>query len=101
MSQLKALESQGVTVDQGNQLAYDHLDLNFTGVFADENVREAFMKAVPRQDIVDKIIKPLDHEGAPLDSQLFVPDQAGYDDSAKNNGSSAYRVWTSTAPRSS
>jgi len=91
VEQLKALESQGVTVDVGNQLAYDHIDLNYSGPFADKNVREAFMKAVPRTDIVDKIVKKLDPKAAPLDSQLFVPDQAPYADSAKNNGSSAYQ----------
>ncbi|WP_427018814.1 ABC transporter family substrate-binding protein [Pseudarthrobacter sp. P1] len=90
VSQLKALESQGITVDQGAQLAYDHLDLNFSGVFADANVREAFMKVVPRHDILDKIIKPLDDKAKVLDSQIFIPQQAGYENSAKNNGSSKY-----------
>ena len=91
VEQLKALESQGVTVEVGNQLSYDHIDLNFSGVFAEKNVREAFMKSVPRKDIVDKIVKKLDPEAKPLDSQLFVPDQALYADSVKANGSSAYQ----------
>ncbi|WP_415855054.1 ABC transporter family substrate-binding protein [Sinomonas sp. G460-2] len=88
IQQLKAI--QGVTVDQGNQLSYDHLDLNFSGPLADKDVRTAFMLTVPRQDIVDKIIKQMDPNAKPLDSQLFVPQQAAYADSAKNNGSSAY-----------
>jgi peptide/nickel transport system substrate-binding protein len=91
VDQLKALQSQGVTVDQGNQLSYDHIDLNYSGPLADKNVREAFMKTVPRKDIVDKIVKKLDPNAKPLDSQLFVPDQAAYSDSVKNNGSSAYK----------
>jgi peptide/nickel transport system substrate-binding protein len=91
VEQLKALESQGVTVEVGNQLSYDHIDLNFSGVFAEQSVREAFMKSVPRKDIVDKIVKKLDPEAKPLDSQLFVPDQALYADSVKANGSSAYQ----------
>ncbi|WP_427129993.1 ABC transporter family substrate-binding protein [Pseudarthrobacter sp. S9] len=91
VEQLKALQGQGVTVDQGNQLSYDHLDLNYSGPLADKNVREAFMKTVPRKDIVDKIVKKLDPNAKELDSQLFVPDQAAYADSAKNNGSSAYQ----------
>lgn len=91
VDQLKALESQGVTVEVGNQLSYDHIDLNYSGPFAEKNVREAFMKSVPRKDIVDKIIKKLDPEAKPLDSQLFVPDQAAYADSVKDNGSSAYQ----------
>ncbi|WP_138442400.1 ABC transporter family substrate-binding protein [Sinomonas susongensis] len=88
IQQLKAI--QGVTVDQGNQLAYDHLDLNFNGVFADQNVRTAFMLTVPRQDILNKLISQMDPNAKPLDSQIFVPQQAGYADSVKNNGSSAY-----------
>ena len=74
MEQLKALESQGVTVEVG-QLAYDHIDLNFSGPFDDKRVREAFMKSVPRKDIVDKIVKKLDPKAKPLDSQLFLPSQ--------------------------
>ncbi len=91
IEQLKALESQGVTVEQGNQLSYDHIDLNYSGPLAEKSVREAFMKTVPRKDIVDKIVKKLDPEAKPLDSQLFVPAQAAYEESAKNNGSSAYQ----------
>ena len=49
------------------------------------------MKTVPRKDIVDKIVKKLDPDAKPLDSQLFVPAQAAYADSVKNNGSSAYQ----------
>jgi peptide/nickel transport system substrate-binding protein len=91
VEQLKALESQGVTVEVGNQLSYDHIDLNYSGVFAEKSVREAFMKSVPRKDIVDKIVKKLDPEAKPLDSQLFVPDQALYTESVQANGSSAYQ----------
>lgn len=92
VDQLKALSSQGVTVDQGAQLAYDHIDLNYSGPLADKNVRQAFMKTVPRQDIVDKIVKKMDPNAKPLDSQIFVPAQAAYADSVKNNGSSDYQA---------
>jgi peptide/nickel transport system substrate-binding protein len=91
VSQLQALSSQGVTMDKGAQLSYDHIDLNYSGPFKDKNVREAFMKIIPRTDIVNKIIKPLDPNAKPLDSQIFVPAQAGYADSVKNNGSSNFQ----------
>ncbi len=91
VSQLQALSSQGVTMDKGAQLSYDHLDLNYSGPFKDKNVREAFMKTIPRTDIVNKIIKPLDPSAKPLDSQIFVPAQAGYADSVKNNGSANFQ----------
>jgi peptide/nickel transport system substrate-binding protein len=90
LEQLKALESQGVTTESYGELAYDHLDLNFSGPFAEKSVREAFMKTVPRQDIVDKIVKKLDPDAKPLASQLFLPAQAKYEDAVKNNGSSNY-----------
>lgn len=88
---LAALEGlDGVEVHKGNQLAYDHIDLNFSGVFADQNVREAFLKTIPRQAILDAIITPLDPEAKVLDSQLFVPAQDGYADAVANNGSSDF-----------
>ncbi|WP_271394611.1 ABC transporter family substrate-binding protein [Neomicrococcus lactis] len=89
LEQLTAL-GDAVKVDTFDQLSYDHLDLNFSGPFKDANVREAFLKTVPRQQIVDSIIKKLKPEAKPLDSQLFVPANAAYEESVKNNGSSAY-----------
>jgi peptide/nickel transport system substrate-binding protein len=80
----------GVTVNIDDQLSYDHLDLNYSGVFADANVREAFMKTVPRQAIVDRIVKPIKKDAAPLNSQFFVPAQDAYKPSAEGNGSSVY-----------
>ncbi|WP_434613974.1 ABC transporter family substrate-binding protein [Arthrobacter sp. A5] len=88
--QLKAMAGQGVSFNQFDQLSYDHLDLNFTGVFADQNVREAFLKTVPRQDLVNKIIQKLDAGAKPLESQVFLPAQPKYADSIKNNGSAAF-----------
>ncbi|MET1035425.1 MAG: ABC transporter family substrate-binding protein [Arthrobacter sp.] len=90
IEQLEAL-GDAVVVEQGEQLSYDHLDLNFSGVFKDENVRKAFMHTVPRQQIVDTILKKLDPEAKPLDSQLFVPANAAYAESVANNGSSEYQ----------
>ena len=88
LQQLEAID--GVTINSGNQISYDHLDLNYTGVFADENVRTAFMKTVPRQAIIDAIPKKLNPDAAPLDSQIFLADQTGYEDAAAANGSSEY-----------
>ncbi|MGP5228853.1 ABC transporter family substrate-binding protein [Arthrobacter rhombi] len=90
---LESLEALGdqVVVDKGDQLSYDHIDLNFNGVFKDEDVRKAFMHTIPREQIVDTIIKKLNPDAKPLDSQLFVPDNDGYEESAKNNGSADYQ----------
>ncbi len=89
IEQLEALD--GVTVERGNQLSYDHLDLNFTGPFADKDVREAFMLTVPRDAIYDAIMKPLNPEGSPLDSQIFLPEQAAYAEAVKANGSENFQ----------
>jgi peptide/nickel transport system substrate-binding protein len=84
----------GVTVQQGDQLAYDHLDLNFSGALADPKVREAFLKTVPRQAILDAIITPQKPGAQVLNSQLFVPSVAtqkqAYADVVKTNDSSQF-----------
>ncbi|MFZ3452514.1 ABC transporter family substrate-binding protein [Arthrobacter sp. 7Tela_A1] len=88
VEQLEAIE--GVTINSGNELSYDHVDLNYSGVFADQNVRTAFMKVIPRQAIVDSIIKKLNPDAAPLDSEIFLADQSAYEEAAANNGSSEF-----------
>lgn len=89
---LDALEAlDGVTVQQGAQLAYDHIDLDFTtGVFNDANVREAFLKTVPRQEILDRIIKPLNPDAEVLNSQIFVPANTEYAETVGMNNSNKY-----------
>ncbi|WP_104192993.1 ABC transporter family substrate-binding protein [Cryobacterium sp. Y82] len=90
---LDAIEN--VTVLKGEEGTYEHLDLQFdqgkSGVFNDPLLREAFMKIVPRQEILDKLIKPIVGDEAILrGSQLFVPGSEGYDDSLDGNGSADY-----------
>lgn len=70
---LTALENANATVHAGDQLSYDHVDLSFGGVFADANVREAFLKTIPRQQILDSIIKPVNPDAEVLNSQIFLP----------------------------
>ena len=87
----------GVTVMTGVEGTYEHLDLQFDNgknpenIFKDPKVREAFLKTIPRQEIVDKLIKPIVGEDALLrSSQIFVPGAEGYDESVANNGSDAF-----------
>lgn len=88
---LTALEAiDGINVLQGDELSYDHLDLTFAGPFADANVREAFLKTVPRQQLVDTLIKPVNPSAEVLNSQLFIPAQPAYADAIAVNGSDAY-----------
>lgn len=87
----------GITVQTGVEGTYEHLDLQFENgknpenIFKDPKVREAFLKTVPRQEILDKLIKPIVGEDALLrSSQNFVPGSEGYDESVAGNGSDAF-----------
>jgi len=81
----------GVKVIQGNQAAYDHLDLNFKStVFSDPTVREAFLLTIPREQILKSIVTPVVPSAKVLDSQIWLPDQKQYAAAVKENGSSAY-----------
>ncbi|HEY9357769.1 MAG TPA: ABC transporter family substrate-binding protein [Arthrobacter sp.] len=84
------LEAQGITVQRYSQSGYDHLDLNFAGPFADRRIREAFLKTVPRQDIVDEIVGDLIPDAKPLDSHVFLPSHPKYADTVRDNGSKEY-----------
>jgi peptide/nickel transport system substrate-binding protein len=84
------LAAQGNTVERYNQSGYDHLDLKFSGPFAEKSVREAFLKTVPRQEIVKDVVGGPVDDAKPLDSHVFLPDHPRYADTVKNNGSADY-----------
>ncbi len=88
---LTALEAiDGITVNTGVGGTYEHVDLQFdqskSGHFNDPLIREAFLKTIPRQQIVDTLIVPLNPDAEVRNSQLFVPGAEGYDDSVAANG---------------
>lgn len=89
-----ALGELDVTVLGGSEGTYEHIDLQFdqskSGHFNDPLIREAFMKIIPRQEIVDKLIVPLQSTATVRNSQLFLQGADGYDESVANNGSEAY-----------
>ncbi|MCU1526348.1 MAG: dipeptide porter [Frondihabitans sp.] len=89
---VKALKAaSGTTIEQGSEVAYDHLDLNFgSSVFKDENTRKAFLLTVPRDQILQSIVTPINPKAKVLDSQIFLPGQTGYDEAVKANDSSTY-----------
>ncbi|MEJ1192900.1 ABC transporter family substrate-binding protein [Pseudarthrobacter sp. CCNWLW207] len=84
------LEGQGIAVQRYSQSGYDHLDLNFSGVFAEDKIREAFLKTVPRQDIVEEIVGDQMPDAKPLDSHVFLPSHPKYTETVKDNGSTDY-----------
>lgn len=84
---LTALENANANVITGDQLSYDHVDLTFGGVFADANVREAFLKTIPRQQILESIVTPVNPEAEVLNSQIFLPtDGQAYTDAVAASG---------------
>ncbi len=88
----------GVKVESADGATYEHVDFTFNnnGPFdpaaygGDEEkakkVRQAFLKTVPRADIVDKIIKPLNPEAVVRDSFTQVPGSPMYDAITAGNG---------------
>lgn len=76
----------------GDQFFYDHIDLTFNeGPFQDPKVREAFLKTIPRQQILEAIVTPINDKAKVLDSQIFVPTVGqAYTDSIAQNDSSNY-----------
>lgn len=84
---------KGIESSTAQEASYEHVDLTFkSGVFSPKNyggdaakalkVRQAFFTAIPRQEMLDRIIKPLSSDAKLMDSQLFLPGQKGYDGAA-------------------
>ena len=91
-----------VNVQNSVEGTYEHIDLQFTngGPF-DANtyggdaakalaVRKAFLTALPRQAIIDNLIKPLNPKAEVRNSFTVIPGAPGYDQLVKDNGSSEY-----------
>ncbi|MHA7181071.1 ABC transporter family substrate-binding protein [Arthrobacter sp. MDB2-24] len=78
-----ALEQIGetVTVDTGQSLTFSHVDLDQRAgaVFEDLKVRQAFAKCVPRADMVDKFVTPIDPEGSVMNLHEYQPAQSDYE----------------------
>ncbi|WDF32359.1 ABC transporter family substrate-binding protein [Arthrobacter agilis] len=78
-----ALEQIGetVTVDTGQSLTFSHVDLDQRpgAVFEDLKVRQAFAACIPRADMVDKFVTPVDPSGSVLNLHEYQPAQADYE----------------------
>jgi peptide/nickel transport system substrate-binding protein len=77
LARLKGLGS-GVTVSTHDGFTWEHLDLNRNAVFSDRRVREAFATCLPRQRIVDNLVKPQNPDAQVLQSRFVMPFQPGY-----------------------
>ena len=98
LTQLEALADRGVEVLGGDGATYEHVDLVFDngGPFdpatygGDEAtalaVRQAFLMTIPRQEIVDRIIVPLNPNAEVRNSYTQVPGSPLYDQMVEENG---------------
>ena len=80
VDQLKGLGDQ-VVLQTGQELTWEHLDFNFMEgrAFADNlELRKAFAMCVPRQRIVDNLIKPIDEEATVMNAREVFPFQDTY-----------------------
>jgi len=100
---LTALNDLGtVNVQNADEGTYEHVDLQFTnkGPFDPATyggdaakalaVRKAFLTALPRQAIIDNLIKPLNPKAEVRNSFQVLPSAPNYDEVVKNNGSDEY-----------
>lgn len=81
---VKQLEAIGdaIKVESGDDFTYEHLDFNFAGAFKDPELRKAFALCVPRQTIVDNLIKPVNPNAVVMNSRYAFPFQPDYEDVA-------------------
>lgn len=99
---LAALSGQGVKSSVSVSGTYEHVDLIMAnggpfdpktyGGDADKalKVRLAFLKTIPRADILNRLVKPLNPQAVLRDSFTQVPGAPWYDQIAKSNGMAAY-----------
>lgn len=92
------LADRGIEVATGVEGTYEHVDLVFTngGPFdpatygGDEEkakkVRQAFLKTIPRQDIVDRLIKPISPDAELRNSFTQIAGSPRYDEIVATNG---------------
>ena len=106
VAQLKAIKTATVTTT--SSLAFEHIELRvassgtdtYTGPFAmaggqkAADLRKAFLLAYPRQDIVDKLLKPVNPDTVVLGSVINLPGNPQYAHTAALNGMAAYNAGT-------
>lgn len=91
-------EAAGIDMEAGEESTYEHIDLTVHngGPFdpahygGDEEtaklVRQAFLVAYPRQEIIDTIIKPMVPDAQLRTALVRFPGSPGYDDVSSVNG---------------
>ena len=103
VAKLKAIK--GVNVVGKEEVAYEHWDLHYdtvpgedpyTGIFSVKDgakslaLRRAFLLGLPREEIMSKLIAPINGVKTPIRSTWLAPGSAAYDKLVASNGSSYY-----------
>jgi peptide/nickel transport system substrate-binding protein len=103
VAKLKAI--QNVNVVGVNNVAYEHWDLHYdtapdeapyTGLFSVKDgakslaLRKAFLLALPRNEIMEKLIAPINGVATPIQSTWISPGSVAYDKLTAGNGSAFY-----------
>jgi ABC-type transport system substrate-binding protein len=91
LAQLKNI-GNSINIENHDEFTYEHYDFNFRkgNPFADLKVRQAFAKCLPRQTIVDNLIKPVNPKAQVLNSLYAEPFQPNYQKFVSSNGSQIY-----------
>lgn len=77
----------GIQYETYDEYVYEHLDFNFdSSPFEDYDLREAFAHCVPRQLIVDNLIKPVQPDAETMDVRGISPFDPGYDEAVAASG---------------
>ena len=107
VAQLRAIPTAKVI--GGSSSFFEHIDLKiaktsgakdaYTGPFAGnsqkaKDLRTAFLLAYPRDEIVEKIFKPLNPAAVRMDSPIVFPTEPDYKTIIKNNGVSKFTTGT-------
>jgi len=107
VTQLKAIK--GVSVANGTSACYEHIDLRtgatfgttstYNGPFSDKSaagkdLRKAFLLAYPREEIVSKIVVPVNSAAVVPSSTFVLPGQTNYSKITSGNGSAVYSAGT-------
>lgn len=92
---IQALDATaGVRSLVGVSARVEQLTLQFSGgrsgIFADQRVREAFLRTIPRDRIVDELVRPLAPGAERLDSFVVRESDPAYPAAVDRNGSAAY-----------
>ena len=89
-------KTPNVTLLQGPTMVWEHLDYNFgsNSVFAENkggiHLRKAMAYCVPRSEIVQKLIKPLDAKAQVLNAREYFPTDKDYEGVVKASYNGEY-----------